>query len=299
MRLIILFKNIHFRLFFGAVVISFSPVFVNIANVAPTTSGFYRVLFGGIALTFFIFLSGKKISFNQSAWVAIFCSAIFFSFDLWFWHRSILYVGPGLATLLANMQVFFMMAAGVLLFKQKPSARQIISIPLAITGLFMVVGIDWSNLPQNYQLGIVFGILTAISYSGYMLCMRQARINSTYSIPMREIAIMSLFVSIFLGSTAIFEGKSLLIPTVIDFSWLLAYGVLSHAVGLVLIASSLARVPTTEVGLALLLQPSLSFLWDILFFNRSTSLVEALGVLIVLFAIFLGFKRNSQQKLLG
>ena len=85
----------------------------------------------------------------------------------------------------------------------------------------------------------------------------------------------------------------------IDFSWLLAYGVLSHAVGLMLIASSLARVATTEVGLALLLQPSLSFLWDILFFNRSINLVEALGVLIVLFAIFLGFKRNNQQKLLS
>ena len=58
--------------------ISFSPVFVNIANVAPTTSGFYRVLFGGIALTFFIFLSGKKfLSISQLG--LLFFAPLFFS----------------------------------------------------------------------------------------------------------------------------------------------------------------------------------------------------------------------------
>src|SRR3546814_9021646 len=31
-----------------------------------------------------------------------------FAADLWLWHRSILLVGPGLATLLGNAQVFFM-----------------------------------------------------------------------------------------------------------------------------------------------------------------------------------------------
>ncbi|MFQ3334630.1 MAG: drug/metabolite transporter (DMT)-like permease, partial [Woeseiaceae bacterium] len=49
---------------------------------------------------------------------------------------------------------------------------------------------------------------------------------------------------------------------------------------------------TAEVGIVLLLQPSLSFIWDILFFNRSIVLIESLGVLMVLFAIYLGSKRT-------
>ena len=37
------------RLFIGAALISLSPVWVKLVNVSPTTSGFYRVLIGGVA----------------------------------------------------------------------------------------------------------------------------------------------------------------------------------------------------------------------------------------------------------
>ena len=39
----------------GAFLISFSPVFVNLVDIEPTVSGFYRMLFGSIAL-FIIYL---------------------------------------------------------------------------------------------------------------------------------------------------------------------------------------------------------------------------------------------------
>jgi drug/metabolite transporter (DMT)-like permease len=122
--------------------------------------------------------------------------------------------------------------------------------------------------------------------------MRQAQINSVYKLPIREIAVMSILVSLFLALVAVIEGESLAIPTSSDLLLLLTYGICSHAAGLILIASSLTKVSTAEVGIVLLLQPSLSFIWDILFFNRSIVLIESLGVLMVLFAIYLGSKRT-------
>jgi drug/metabolite transporter (DMT)-like permease len=290
-----LLKNSHFRLFAGAAMISFSPVFVNLVSVSPTTSGFYRVLFGGTALAIFLLLTGRKLALSRAAWVAVVFSAVFFALDLWFWHRSIIYIGPGLSTLLANMQVFFMMAAGVLFFGQRPSARQVGAVPLAIIGLVMVVGPEWDGLTANYRAGVLLGLLTAISYAGYMLFMRQARLLSPYAVPIREVAAMSLLVSVMLGAVALFEGESLVIATAEDAVWLLAYGLLCHAVGLMFIASSLAKVSTTEVGIALLLQPSLSFIWDILFFDRAVNFLEGIGAVIALLAIFLGSARRSQQ----
>jgi drug/metabolite transporter (DMT)-like permease len=184
-----------------------------------------------------------------------------------------------------------MMAAGVFLFKQNPTASQLIAIPIAVLGLIALVGIDWSELEPNYQLGVIFGFLTAISYTGYMLFMRQAQMNSVYKLPIREIAVMSVLVSFFLGFSALIEGQSFAIPTSIDLLLLLAYGICSHAAGLILIASSLTKVRTAEVGIVLLIQPSLSFVWDILLFDRSIVLIELLGVSMVLFAIYLGSKR--------
>ena len=277
----------------GAFMISFSPVFVSLVNVSPTTSGFYRVFFGGVALTTFIFLSGRRLSFNKSIWIALVFSAVFFTADLWFWHRSILYVGPGLSTLLANFQVFFMLLASIMLFKQQPTKMQIIAIPVALLGFLAIVGIDWNQLHSDYRLGVIFGLLTAVSYTGYMLFMRQAQIDSKHVLPVREIAIMSLLVALSLGVIAQMEGESLAINSLQDLSLLLAYGLFSHATGLILIASALAKVTTAEVGIVLLLQPSLSFIWYVLLFNRSFTLVEFIGVSMVLIAIYMSSKRTE------
>ena len=285
--------NHRLRLYFGAVLISFSPIFVSLVDVNPTVSAFYRVFIGGIALTLYLLISKKKFDFDRTVWIFLFMASIFFAADLWFWHRSVIYVGPGLGTLLANMQVFIMMMAGIFLYKQMPTRVQLFSVPFAVIGLSMIVGLDWKELKPNYQAGIIFGLLTAICYSSYLISMRQAQQSKTNIIPIREVAAMSLMVSVILAFTVLFENESLIVSGTNDYLILFMYGIGSHAIGGIMIASALVRVSTTEVGIALLLQPTLSFIWEILFFNRSFTMIESVGVIIVLYSIFLSSNRKT------
>ena len=289
-----LINNHRLRLYFGAVLISFSPIFVSLVDINPTVSAFYRVFIGGIALTLYLLISKKRFDFNRTVWFFLFMASIFFAADLWFWHRSVIYVGPGLGTLLANMQVFIMMMAGIFLYKQIPTRVQMFSVPFAVIGLSMIVGLDWKELKPNYQAGIIFGLLTAICYSSYLISMRQAQQSKTNIIPIREVASMSLMVSVILAFTVFFENESLIISDINDYLILLMYGIGSHAIGGIMIASALVRVTTTEVGIALLLQPTLSFIWEILFFNRSFTMIESVGVVIVLYSIFLSSNRTTR-----
>jgi drug/metabolite transporter (DMT)-like permease len=284
-------RNPHFRLFAGAFLISFSPVFVRLVSVSPTASAFYRTLFGGIALVLYLVVHRRGPP-PRRIWIALGCAAIFFALDLWFWHRSILLIGPGLATLMANLQVFFMIAAGVLLFRERPSWLQIAAAPLALIGLALILGTDWSALEASFRMGVLLGLLTAMSYAGYLLSMRRARAGATDPLPVIEVATVSILVTILLGVAMFAEGGSLTIPTLGDFGWLLAYGVLVHAFGLMLIASSLTDVTAAEVGVALLLQPALSLLWDALLFQRAFGVVEVLGLALTLTAIYLGSQRR-------
>ena len=103
---------------------------------------------------------------------------------------------------------------------------------------------------------------------------------------------MSLASAAILGVSAVAEGVSLAVPTVTDATWLLAYGLVSHCLGLLFIASSLPKVSTTEAGLALLLQPTLSFVWDVLFFGRPMTLTELIGAAIALLAIYMGSRQR-------
>jgi len=283
------------RLFIGAALISLSPVWVNLVEVSPTTSGFYRVLIGGMALAMYMLVRRQRLELSRQAWLIIIVAAVFLTLDLWFWHRSIIYVGPGLATLLANFQVFFMMLAGIVLLRQVPRPMQLMAVPMALFGLALIVGLDWSDLPPDYQLGIIFGFMTAVVYAAYLLSLRYIRQKSPYRMPTREIAVVSLLTAIMLGVTAVLEGESLAVASMTDVGWLVGYGLLSHSLGWLFIASSLPQVTTVEAGLALLLQPTLSFGWDVMFFDRPMTTIELIGAAIALSAIYLGSRPASKQ----
>jgi len=287
--------NPTLRLFIGAALISLSPVWVKLVEVSSTTSGFYRVLIGGVALAAYLLFSGQRLQLSRRTWQMLMLASVFFTLDLWFWHRSINSIGPGLATLLANFQVFIMTAAGIVLLREAPRPVQLLAIPLAFMGLALIVGLDWGSLPEDYRLGVIFGLLTAASYAAYLLSLRHLRQDSKHKLPSREVAVISLVTAAMLGVSAMFEGESLAITTLDDAMWLTCYGILSHCLGWLFIASSLPQVSATEAGLALLLQPTLSFVWDVLFFARPMTAIELAGAAIALFAIYIGSRPTSEQ----
>ena len=287
-------KGPHLRLFLGAVLISLSPVWVKLVSVSPTTSGFYRVAIGSVTVVLLMIFARQKLRLSKRAWFLVGLAGAFFSLDLFFWHRSRIYVGPGLSTLLANFQVFILMTAGVVFLRQKPSATQLLAVPLALLGLLMIIGVDWESLPGDYRLGVIFGLLTAIMYAGYLLSLRASRVDSESRLPLAEVAVVSIVCTLLLVVIAQVEGVSLAVPDTADIKWLLCYGILSHSFGALLLASSLPHVSTTEAGLALLLQPTLSFVWDVLFFGRPMQPVEIAGAAIALTAIYLGSRVRGQ-----
>lgn len=281
------------RLLAGVVLISFSAVFVKLVSVPPTTSGLYRCLFGGLILIVIVRLRGERLVASRGPLLMLLAAALFFALDLWVWHRSILYVGPGLATLLGNFQVFILALAGVLFFGERLRWQVVLAIPLALLGLSLIVGFDWSALGPEYRLGIVFGLMTAVFYAAYLLSLRRARGMAGAGTPSGDLAVVSLATAALLAAAAPAGGESLAIPGWRDGMILLAYGVVAQVLGWVLISGSLPRIAASRVGLILLLQPLLAFVWDVLIFARRITLLEATGAAVALVAIYLGSRRST------
>ena len=290
-----LLGNPTLRLFIGAALISLSPVWVKLTSVSATSSGFWRLAIGGAAVGAYLLVSRRRIRFSARIWQVLLFAAVFIALDMWFYHRSIQLIGPGLSTLIANFQVFVMAGAGFVILRQPPSRVQLVAIPMALLGLSLIVGVDWRGLPDSYRTGILYGFGAAVTYAAYLLSMRRSRQDSTNRVPSRDIAVMSLMGAAMLGVAALVEGESLAISTASDATWLACYGILSHGLGMLFITSSLPHVTTTQAGVALLLQPTLSFAWDVLFFARPLSPLELLGAAIALFAIYLGSRARSDQ----
>lgn len=283
------------NLILGALMISFSAVFVKLVTVSPTTSAFYRMLFGGVILMGVLLWRRERPRLNSIAVAMVFLAGLFFAGDLAFWHRSILHVGPGIATLLANFQVIILALVGVLLFRERLARTQIVAIPLAIAGLSLLVGSDWTHLPESYHIGIGLGLLTACCYAAYLLALRRLRSESSAGSAYAAITLVSLMTALLLGLLMLMEHDSFAIPDWHNAGWLVAYGVFGQVLGWVLISNGIHKVRASQVGLILLLQPLFAFIWDSLFFGRRFSIVELSGAVIALLAIYLGSLKRTPK----
>lgn len=280
------------QLVFGVVMIGLGGVFVKLVAVDPTATAFYRMLFGGVVLAAITVARREPLWFGARFMLPAALAAVWFAADLFFWHRSILFVGPGLATLLANFQVFLLALAGVLLYRERPGPRLVIAIPLAFAGLALLVLPEWLELGADYRLGVVFGLVTAVCYAGYTLTLRASRLGQSSASNYANMAVLSLVCAAVLGPATLAAGESLTIPSWQDFGWLLAYGIAAQLLGWVMISHALPRLKASTVGLALLLQPVSAFVWDFLIFDRRLVAIQFVGGALALVAIYLGTVRK-------
>lgn len=289
-----LYINPNVRLAVGAVAISFSGVWVAIAEVPPSNSAFYRVLFGCLFLFVIVLRSKEKIAtLRPHIFLGLICGVVFAA-DLLCWHISIRLIGPGLATLLGNFQVFILAGIGVILLKERYGKQLLVALPLAMTGLFFIVGLEWVEMTAPYKMGIFFGLATALFYSAYILCLKKlySAAPGTISSMLLVSAATALVLAVYMVST----DTSFVIPNLSSLLSLACLGFFSQCFGWLLIATSLPRTNTSSAGLILLLQPSLSFIWDVLLFNRPTEPLNWLGVVITLCAIYLGISAKKAEK---
>lgn len=276
------------RVTLGAVLISFSAVFVKLAHVSPTVSGVYRTLIGGAVLFVILAIRREPIWKGGFFFLVAVVLGFIFALDIFFWHLSIHYVGPGLATILANFQVFLLALYGVVVLGERMSVRTMMAIPMAFLGLFLLAGIHWHQLGVVYRWGVFMGLAAAVCYAAYLLVLRKLQSMPDTPSPMANLAVISLVSGLLLGIVAWQRNESFMIPDLQSLLSLGAYGLLSQVCGWLLITSGLPYVRSSLIGLLILLQPSLSFSWDILFFNRQTDFFGVIGVAISLAAIYLG-----------
>lgn len=280
----------------GAVIISFSAVFVKLTQVGPMASGFYRMFFGAIGLFIIALITRQKLWGGASSLVVVFFGGIFFAFDIICWHLSIESVGPGMATILGNFQVFILAAIGVLFYGDRFSRKSLWAFPLVIIGMFLLVGREWLQLSSYYHIGIYLGLATAVFYGLYTLTLRQSQMfvkSLTSTTSLMYICAVAAVISAF---ATVFTHESFYIPDLANWGYMLAYGFFGQVLGWLLISKGLPNIPLSLAGFLLLLQPSLSFIWDITIFKRPTPMIEIIGALITLAAIYVTTRSQANAK---
>jgi len=277
----------------GAALISFSPVFVVLSGVSASASAFYRMLLSLPALILLLVYTKGTLWLGARQWgIALLCS-VFYTLDLTFWHKSILLIGPGYATILGNFQVFVLAAYSVLILHTKVTLRLILAIPVSIFGLYLICGLPWENSAEGFQTGVIFALSTAFWYGGYILLLRTLQTSFELEGKIANLCMISILTTIITGLVVVASGDSFVVPGIDSWIYLLAYAIICQVIAWILISAGLPYTVPIKVGLILLLQPAGAFIWDILIFRLPFTSVTLLGVVLTLGAIYLGSTSTS------
>ena len=284
-------------LLIGATLISSSPILVKLAaiqSMGPTAIGFWRTLIGGLALLTAVWLRGKSVRLSSGAMRFSILAGFLFFIDLYVWHRSVIYAGAGMSTILGNTQVFVTAVLSFLLFKEQLTLRFMVAAVTAFVGVVLLVGIGSTEVQftETYIKGVLFGLATGLAYATYLISLKRGITDASQPDSMVFVAWASLFSAVFLGVTALFESEPFL-PSGFDaIVSVIGLGLVVQALGWWIIASVLPRVPTPQAGLILLLQPTLSMLWGVIFFAEYLTVVQIVGAVITLAAMYIGSVRR-------
>ena len=279
----------------GAVAISFSGILYRVADVSPTTGAVFRCLYAVVPLWLLARWEDRRygprpLRQRGLAWAA----GLFFAVDLVAWHQGIEEVGAGLATVLGNLQVVLVGLLAWIIMRERPSNRALAAIPVALVGVVLISGaFENGAYGRNPGLGVAFGILTALSYSGFLLVLRAGNKDVRRPAgPLFDATLVSGLACIPIG---LVWGNLDWAPDWKAQGYLLLLALSSQALGWLLISITLPRLPAALTSVLLTFQPVLSvlFAWAIL--SESPSGLQLGGVALVLSGLLIVSAGRRQE----
>lgn len=277
----------------GAFCIAFSAIFVRLADVAPATAAVYRCVYALPALGLLAAWERRRYgprAPGQRRLAVI--AGVLFAADLIFWHTSIVYVGAGLATVLGNTQVVLVGFLAWIVLGEMPDRRLMIATPVVLGGVVLISGVIGAGAyGSNPALGVLFGVLTGIAYSGFILILRQGNRDIRRPAgPLFDATFAAAVVSVLAGWVL---GDVDLRPAWPAHGWLVLLALSSQVLGWLLISVSLPRLPAAMTSVVLTLQPVGSVLLGIALLAERPSGAQLAGAAVILAGLVIATARRK------
>jgi drug/metabolite transporter (DMT)-like permease len=280
----------------GALGIACSGILFRLADVSPSTGAFYRCAFAVPLLLVAGALEDRALGPRTRRERLLAAAAgLFLVADLELWHHAIESVGAGLGTVLGNTQVVLVAVTAWLLLGERPARHTLAAIPVVFGGVVLISGVVGGRAyGTEPALGVVYGVLTGIAYTGFLLTLRQGSGSRRAAGPLADATLVCALGVIPVGYVV---GDLDWWPGWAAIGWLALLAVSSQVVAWLLISFSLPRLPAAVSSVLLTAQPVASVVLAMLLLDESPSpaqLVGAATILMGLVVVASGRKRIAE-----
>jgi drug/metabolite transporter (DMT)-like permease len=268
-------------LLFGNVALAFGPWLVRLSDVGPVAVGFWRL---ALALPFLLLVA--KVAGQPAHWprraliVTVAIAALFYALDLAAWNAGIRLTKLGNATLFGNTGSLVFAVYGLWLAHRRPSAKQAISLALALGGAALLMSSSYELSSKNFA-GDLLTLGAGVLYGGYLIFVERGR---TELEPLPLLILATLFSTPLLLVISGGLGERIW-PH--DWTPLIIFALSSQVIGQGLLVYSIGTLPPLVVGLALLTQPAISAAIGWFAYGEGLSATDAIGAIAIAAALVL------------
>ena len=266
----------------AAAAISFSAIFIRLADVSVSTAAFFRPFYALPAIALLLAMSRGHDPRSGRERLGTLLAGGLMGVAFTLWNYSIGYVGAGLATVLGNTQVVFVGLFAWWVFRERPPRATVLAVPLVLGGVVLATGV---GRPDAYGsdpvMGVVFGVFNALSYAAFLLIFRRTARGATRPWgPLFDASLGAAVITLVLGLLT--DPAFDLRPVWPAHGWLLALAIGSQTIAWGAILVVLPRLPALDTSIILLVQPVLTVVWGAWMFAERPSPWQWAGVASVL-----------------
>ena len=289
--------NVRLAAVLGAVTIAFSSILVRLSHASPSTAAIFRCAYALPVLGLLAWLEARRLGprGRRDRWIAV-ASGFFFAADLLLWHNAIKYVGAGLATVLANIQIVLVPLVAWMVLAERPGRRVLAALPIALVGVLLISGaLEHGAYGRDPTRGTIFGLGAGIAYVGFLLLLRRGGADVRRVVaPLFEATATAMVLCVIAG---LIIGDAQLVPAWPGAGWLILLALSSQVLGWLLIMFSLPRLPAAMMSLTLAITPVGTIALAALILGESPSSLQLLGVVIVLAALLAATSPVGRRRL--
>ncbi|MBO1306843.1 DMT family transporter [Enterococcus sp. 669A] len=256
-------------------------IFVKLSNLGPINTGFYRVLFSIPLLYPLVRTQLKTISRRDI--LIILAAGVFLAGDIALWNLSFSYTSVANANLLTNLTPFTVVPLSYFLFKEKVPKLFLLGAGITILGVFILICGKVTPTAGNY-LGDLLAFCASFFYGCFLII--------SYHLRDRISSSMIMFVSAFGSAAALFVmaglAEGVQVPhRVTELYPLLGLTICLQLIGHNLLAHCQGKINVNLSSIICLSQPVIASVYSFVLFSEKISVMEMLGIAIVIGGIFL------------
>ncbi len=199
------------------------------------------------------------------------------------------------ASLCNYMAPLFVIILAPFVLKEKTDRRKLPCVAAALVGIVLISGVIGGSVKD--PVGVVFGLLGALCFTGIVLCNRRMRRISAMDRATAQLAISAVTVFPYMMIRA---GGSLPLPADLRSGLLvLMLGVLHTGAAYCLYFSGMASLPVQTVAILGYLEPVVSVLCSVVFLGEPLGVAGWIGAVLILSAAVISEllpEKRTEQK---